>query len=261
MKEEKTEILSDAEEPNISNINEALIEEDWNSGSADMECREEAGKQGLDEVEDDEENPENAEYDEREANQSFKLKYMGQEIEVTKDEIIVLAQKGKDYDRIRTRVDELTGALKQNSEYMSFLETLARKSGQDVGAFVEKTRSVMLSEADNSLLDSSPHINLPTLPEHENLISQERRNREIAEFLAEFKDIDPTTIPEDVWNSVRAGRTLLSAYQSHENKILKAQIEAEKKNLENKSRAAGSRQSSGNVRPRGEIEDDWYKED
>lgn len=243
MEEERMENLSDEQAPDLSNINDALIEEDWSNDSAEMKSGGEAGKHGLDEAWDDEEDLENTEPEKQKAAQSFKLKYMGQEIEVTKDEMIILAQKGKDYDRIRTRADEMAGALKQNSEYMNILDALARKSGMDVDAFVDKTRSTMLKE---NAADNPP---------------QERRNREIAEFLAEYKDVDPTKIPEDVWSSVRAGRTLLSAYQSYENKLLKAQIEAEKKNIENKSRTTGSRQSSGNARPRGEIEDDWYKED
>lgn len=254
MEEERTGDLPDEQAFNPENISEALIEEDWNSDSADMTGKEEAGTQEFD---DDEEEPENP--DKLEANQSFKLKYLGQEIEVTKDEMIVLAQKGKDYDRIRTRADELSSALRQNSAYMSFLDALARKSGMDVDAFVEKTRSAILS--DNDSLLQSPHINMTMSAEHEKRVYQERRNHEISEFLAEYKDIDPAMIPEDVWENVREGRPLLSAYQSHENKLLKAQIEAEKKNLENRSRSAGSRQSGGNARPHGEIEDDWYKED
>lgn len=261
MEEGKNGNLTNEQAFSLANISEALIEEDWNSNSADMLSKDETEEEERDKTPDDEEDPKNARPDEREDNQSFKLKYMGQEIEVTKDEIIVLAQKGKDYDRIRTRADEMSSAVKQNSEYMSLLEALASKSGQDVATFVEKTRLAMMSEDNDPLPDSRRRFSLTTAPEHENMNSQERRNREIAEFLAEYKDIAPRTIPEDVWKSVREGRTLLSAYQSYENKILKAQIEAEKKNLENRSRSAGSRQSSGNARPRGEIEDDWYKED
>ena len=39
--------------------------------------------------------------------QTFRLKYMGEELIVGRDEVIRLAQKGMDYDRIRARADEL----------------------------------------------------------------------------------------------------------------------------------------------------------
>ncbi len=45
---------------------------------------------------------------ESKADQSFKLKVLGQEIEASRDEVIALAQKGKDYDRIRGKLSELT---------------------------------------------------------------------------------------------------------------------------------------------------------
>ena len=38
----------------------------------------------------------------------FKIKYMGEELELKRDEVIQLAQKGKDYDRIRSKYDEFT---------------------------------------------------------------------------------------------------------------------------------------------------------
>jgi hypothetical protein len=88
-----------------------------------------------------------------------------------------------------------------------------------------------------------------------------RAESRVAEFLSEYGAIDPRTIPKQVWEDVRAGKTLLAAYQSYENKNLKALIEAERKNLENARKTAGSRQSAGDTRAQGEIEHDWYKDD
>lgn len=39
----------------------------------------------------------------------FELKHLGEIKKVTRDEVIALAQKGMDYDRIRGRLDELSG--------------------------------------------------------------------------------------------------------------------------------------------------------
>ncbi|MDR3310959.1 MAG: hypothetical protein LBS90_06385, partial [Oscillospiraceae bacterium] len=41
----------------------------------------------------------------------FVLKYLGETFEVSRDELIRLAQKGRDYDRIRGRAESLAGRL------------------------------------------------------------------------------------------------------------------------------------------------------
>ena len=65
--------------------------------------------------------------------QLFKVKHLGQEIELTMEQMIENAQKGLDYDRIRQDRDTL-----KSSRKMQLLEDLARDSGyDDVDAFVE----------------------------------------------------------------------------------------------------------------------------
>lgn len=65
--------------------------------------------------------------------QLFKVKHLGQEIELTMEQMIENAQKGLDYDRIRQDRDTL-----KSSRKLQLLEDLARDSGyDDVDAFVE----------------------------------------------------------------------------------------------------------------------------
>ncbi len=207
----------------------------------------------------------------READQSFRLKYMGQELEVSKDELITLAQKGKDYDRIRSRADAMAEALRENSEYRAFLEELASRSGQSLEEFIGKTRQAMnLTVSGKPTMPSSPPADnnppgarqSPTAETDAGAMSAAaRRDRDIAEFLSEYGMVDPRAIPQEVWDAVRAGKSLLAAYQSYENKLLRAYIEAERKNRENRLKTAGSRYTAGATEPRGEIEDDWYNND
>lgn len=204
----------------------------------------------------------------------FRLKHLGQEIEATRDEVITLAQKGKDYDRIRGKVDELSGTLKKNSGYVSFLNELASAQGLSVDELMDHTKASLISK--KSGIDEKTAAAQLRLERRENSLKtkeasvakseaaqkeKEKRNREIHEFLGEYKDIDPTTIPKEVWRDVAGGKTLLAAYTRHENKKLKAQMEAEKKNKENRSKSAGSQASAGLFRGHNEIEDDWYKDD
>lgn len=212
----------------------------------------------------------------QEASQSFRLKYMGQELDVTQDELVTLAQKGKDYDRIRSRADALSGELQKNSGYLTFLEELSKKSGQSLEDFVGKASKamglptpVMPASPGTTALTQAPGGEAGT-PQRLSATIQDspgdigersaadRRNREVSEFLAEYKSVDPQTIPKEVWSAVKAGKPLLTAYQSYENRVLKEKIDAQRKNLENRMKTAGSRATAGGQRPRGEIEDDWY---
>jgi len=49
--------------------------------------------------------------------QKFTLKILGEEKEVTRDELIVLAQKGMDYDRIRASRDEMQPVFESVKKY------------------------------------------------------------------------------------------------------------------------------------------------
>ena len=215
MQEENNEIF-DTDNPEIAQVDETLIDTDWSGEAVPENTKETDGTQ---------EERENttvgsAEPKAQESGERFKLKYMGREMEVDKDELITLAQKGKDYDRIRSRADALNETLK--------------KSGD------------------------SPDLAGPDGAQQR---QSERRTREVSEFMSEYGSVDPRAIPKEVWESVSAGKTLLGAYQSYENKSLKARLEAERKNRENARRTAGSRKSVGGTRARGAIEDDWYKDD
>ena len=95
-----------------------------------------------------------------------------------------------------------------------------------------------------------------TAPEEE---TAAKRRAEILEFLEEYgTEVDPRTIPAEVWQSVAGGRTLLAAYQAWELKKLRLESRAAQKTTENKSRTAGSRSSLDGVKPRDPITEDWY---
>lgn len=264
MEEEKT-VLS-LKDPDTITADDTLIDADWNSDSTTSESERHSRPQDEDNWPDEDIDDLTA-MDEPQADQSYQLKYMGQEIDVSQDEMITLAQKGKDYDRIRSRADELTTELEKTNGYSSFLDELAQKTGQSREAFIDSARSAL--SINNGLTDARANGNDLQIPSavlrtsSGTELSQEKekiqRGRDVEAFLAEYKTVDPSTIPTEVWDGVRAGKPLLGAYQSFENKRLKAQLESEKKSLENKQKTTRSRQSSGGVRSRGEIEDDWYK--
>lgn len=87
----------------------------------------------ADQPESEESTQEQGEAQETEDTQLFKVKHLGQEIELTMEQMIENAQKGLDYDRIRQDRDTL-----KSSRKLQLLDDLARDSGyDDVDAFVE----------------------------------------------------------------------------------------------------------------------------
>jgi hypothetical protein len=214
--EEESIAMSDPQET-VLNIDPEAVDADWNSAPDDK-----LGADGYEEEQDGDDEPEadaagRSGMTDSGSDQSFTLKHLSEVRTVGRDEVITLAQKGLDYDRIRGKYD---------------------------AAVAELSRSVRTSQDRSVPTDAAA----------------EKRQTEIREFLVEYgTGIDPRSIPQEVWQSVSKGRTLLAAYQSWELNKLRAESGAARKNTENKTRSAGSRFSAGSVRPRDAIADDWYE--
>ncbi|MDR3278823.1 MAG: hypothetical protein LBT12_08615 [Oscillospiraceae bacterium] len=71
------------------------------------------------------------------AQERFTLKHLGQAFEVSKEEVIALAQKGRDYDRIRTRAESLAErlAITETNGLPPEQRDAARARDRDVEAF------------------------------------------------------------------------------------------------------------------------------
>lgn len=86
--------------------------------------------------------------------------------------------------------------------------------------------------------------------------AQERQQKDFREFVQRYPGLDPKTIPATVWNDVRKGEPLVSAYGKYEmqqlkeeNQRLQQQLSAQKQNKENKQKSLGSMQS-GSATPK-----------
>lgn len=130
--EEETGYVQEAdEEPESGDADEAEPEADSDGGEnqpAQPEAEAEAQKA------------------EPEQNDSFELNYMGEKSTVGRNEVVALAQKGMDYDRIRQERDgmseelkELRGNKEKLAEYEGFLDKLARSAGIDIPTLIDNT--------------------------------------------------------------------------------------------------------------------------
>ena len=206
---------------------------------------------------------------------TFELKYNKEIRRVNRDEITELAQKGLNHDRILAQRDELqreNGELQkfrqENESNLNLLNSAAELAGMSVSQFLNNIREnalvakgmsrdaakerVLREDAEQRLARKSAEDAAKAENEKREKTSQERIKRDSEEFARKYKDVDPKTIPQEVWEAVSSGESLVTAYGNYladktakENEKLRAEIEALKKNEENRSKSIGSMKTEG----------------
>lgn len=268
-------------------ISEDILFEGWGDGSVTEEVTEEepeeeteteseeADQPEAEEAEDasdddEEEDAEAEEAEEEEADQLFTLKHLDEVKEVGRDEVITLAQKGLDYDRIRTERDQLKAEKAALKEHEDFLKELAELAGQSVDDLMiatkarlivndekKKGRDITYDQAryrvESDLKErkkaeaKAAEPAEPVVEKAEEPVVDLRAVREanFKRFIEAYPEVKSEDIPHEVWKEFGDGskKELTDIYARYENKKLKARI-AE---LEQKpKRSTGSRRSNGN---------------
>lgn len=195
------------------------------------------------------------------------LRHMDEVRQVGEADMVVLAQKGLDYDRIRGKYDE-------SKPVMELFGTFARQAGMSIPDYVALLRTqakqatgMSPDEAKRAvdLEDREAAVSAKEAAEAQRQSSANqaaqaraaadaRRSADIAEFQKLFPDAakDPKAIPQEVWAQVRGGMTLVSAYSKYAvDQANAARQAAEQKaaaaaqNQQNASRSTGSMHSAG----------------
>lgn len=219
------------------------------------------------------------------ADQPFVLKHLGESREYSREEVTTLAQKGLDYDRIRTRLEQMTAERDANSaaesEAQSFLEEMAKASGISVSELMDRTRAQALAEKEKidfsvalgrvQNLNEARRLQKEKAQMEQSRVQQTeeetKRQKAIEDFAQAYPDVKATDIPRPVWEEFSKTGNLVTAYRAEENRQLKAQIEslnkklsAKETNEKNKGRSTGSQKSAGTQEPMDPIMADWYKD-
>lgn len=204
-----------------------------------------------------------------EANQLFKIKYNGNEEELTLDQMTELAQKGRNYDHVREERDNLRG---KSGRYESFLQKLADKAGVSIDEQIDLTEAMWLmdeeAEKGNSLTEAEALLrvqrNRNEVQSEQETQAVSKADAEISRFMKAYPDVRAENIPKEVWDEVNQNEgDLLGAYQSWENRQLKAEIEKLKKeahNERNAQRSTGPRKSSGANKVKDAFDEGWDSE-
>ena len=211
--------------------------------------------------------------------ESFTLKHLGEEKSVSRDEVVALAQKGLDYDRIREKWDGVKDDIQKLRMYEGFLAELAEARGGDIESLIDETRTrTLIARAEARGEELTPaaaaaqavkmRTDFAPAPADPEEARQEKSQREITRFLEAYPTVKAEDIPKEVWEDVNKNDgDLLGAYQRYENKKLKDEIKALKKDLDdvkqqkkNKARSTGSSKSVGSSAGRDAFDEGWDAE-
>lgn len=198
---------------------------------------------------------------------TWTLRHMDETKNVGEAEMVTLAQKGMDYDRIRAKYDESKPAMeilsifaKQKgvsvADYVSFLRTEAKKA--DGLSEAEARRSIELEDREAAVTArEAEQAAERQAAEQANAAASaaaQRRKADIDEFAREYPDVarNPDAIPKEVWDAVAAGSSLTVAYAKYTAKQAREEAErtrsaaqAAQQNIKNAARSTGSMQSAG----------------
>ena len=220
---------------------------------------------------------------------SFTLKYMGEEKSVTREEIVDLAEKGMNYDKVKGQLEaarndlrdyeRVRADLSKRNEQLQFLEEIAKDQNMSLDELIENTQVQVMQKRTGKDVEVCRGIVANERRARELQAQQAavtsakdqnaKRDADIAEFMKAYPELasDPKNVPQEVWDAVNRGESLLSAYRAYEVKTLRAELEKqkaaaaeEKRKQENKSRSTGSQKTKGTktVDPFDAI---WYNGD
>lgn len=206
----------------------------------------------------------------------FELKHLDETRTVSRDEVITLAQKGMDYDRIRTKYDELKAGEAQRNDREAFLKELAESAGQSVEEMIDAVRARILknkASAEGKTISEEEALEQikqekarqaeeqkPDKPEEPSTEENKEAERQqsFLRFSREFPEVKAEDIPGEVWKDFAEGKgDLADLFARQENKRLKAELAAMKQNEENRKKSTGSRATAGSAK-RSAFDDAWY---
>lgn len=198
----------------------------------------------------------------------WNLRYMDDVRQVGESDMVSLAQKGLDYDRIRTRYDEskpvmeLFGSFAQQAgmtipEYVAHIRTQAKQAqglsepeARREVALEDREAVVAAAEAQRQALANAQQSEAAARQRED-----ARRMADIQRFQEKFPDAarDPKSIPQEVWEKVRGGVSLVESYQDY----LLAQAETARAEAEQRAAASAQNQTNavrttGSMRSAGE---------
>lgn len=211
----------------------------------------------------------------------FTLKNRDETRQVTREELVSMAQKGWDYDTVCQERDQLRQYREEADPALLMVRGYAERSGMTVEQYLDLCRRQELLSQGVNEQTADAQIRLEkqqTILEAQTRAAQEARQRQEAEaqkaqeaqaarrkdmedFMAAHPGVKGADIPNEVWAQVAAGKSMTTAYTEYENKQLKAELAAERQNKANAQRSPGSLTNPQGEDTRSELDKIWYSDD
>lgn len=189
------------------------------------------------------------------------IRYNGADENLTREQAIELAQKGKNYDKIYNRLNEL-----QNDPIRRMITEQAKNAGLTVEEYTNRLAQFQETSAINRIardfMAKNPGITDEVAQQYaqqayknqlaerqaqqaqaEQQVTQSRQataRQQVEQFMREFPNVDIQTLPQEVVEDIdNNGETLLSAYRAYENRQLRKELEAARHNSSVKAKSIG----------------------
>lgn len=274
MNENETEVVVDDDNYDVDlSEYENLTEDDGDGNQTEPTETEETSQEQESTQGEDEQAHEDTAADEQPGTEEpmFDLKYNKEIKKYTRQQVTELAQKGLNYDhvteqrdRLQQEIADLTKFRDENSAILDTLRAAAEASGKSVPEYLTSIRTNLLvaqgispETARERILREDAEQRLHSQQKAEEAAASSKRDAEqrqkddIARFQKKYKDVDPKTIPQEVWEAVRGGELLTDAYGDYQRRELERQLrEANEKlairakNESNRQKSLGSLQST-----------------
>lgn len=270
MNENETEVVVDDDNYDVDLSKfEDTPEADGDGNQTEPEEQEEASQEQEPEDAEDAQGEDGADADEQDGTEEpmFDLKYNKETKQYPRQQVIELAQKGLNYDHVTEQRDrlqqenaELSKYRDENAPVFEALKAAAEAAGKDIPDLLNVIRTNMLVSqglspevAHERILreDAERRLQETTAEKTRKSETEARQREDIRRFQEKFKDVDPKTIPQEVWSAVGKGELLVDAYGDYQRRELERQLkEANEKlairakNESNKQKSLGSLQST-----------------
>ena len=274
MNENETEVVVDDDNYDVDlSEYENLTEDDGDGNQTEPTETEETSQEQESTQGEDEQAHEDTAADEQPGTEEpmFDLKYNKETKQYTWQQVTELAQKGLNYDhvteqrdRLQQEIADLTKFRDENSAILDTLRAAAEASGKSVPEYLTSIRTNLLvaqgispETARERILREDAEQRLHSQQKAEEAAASSRRDAEqrqkddIARFQKKYKDVDPKTIPQEVWEAVRGGELLTDAYGDYQRRELERQLRdaneklaIRAKNESNRQKSLGSLQST-----------------
>ena len=274
MNENETEVVVDDDNYDVDlSEYENLTEDDGDGNQTEPTETEETTQEQESTQGEDEQAHEDTAADEQPGTEEpmFDLKYNKETKQYTRQQVTELAQKGLNYDhvteqrdRLQQEIADLTKFRDENSAILDTLRAAAEASGKSVPEYLTSIRTNLLvaqgispETARERILREDAEQRLHSQQKAEEAEANRKRDAEqrqkddIARFQKKYKDVDPKTIPQEVWEAVRGGELLTDAYGDYQRRELERQLRdaneklaIRAKNESNRQKSLGSLQST-----------------